>query len=119
MGENRLADRLLAIKDVRDTYQKVVKDLASTAFRKERLLADWSAIEGATKAILAREVAARTREQSRRPASAHRVRLGPRTCGSSRTGGRRRLQTSSRGRRTAIGRGSTLGRRAEGPRRSR
>ncbi len=59
-GENRLVDRLLAIKDVRDAHQKIVKDLASTAFRKERLLADWSAIEGATKAILAKETAART-----------------------------------------------------------
>ena len=58
-GENRLADRLLAIKDVREAHQKVVKELASTVFRKERLLADVAAIEGATKAILEREAAAR------------------------------------------------------------
>ena len=31
-GENRLADRLLAIKDVKDSYQKIVKDLASSGF---------------------------------------------------------------------------------------
>ncbi len=58
-GENRLADRLLAIKDVRDAYRKVLEDLASTVFRKEHLLADIAAIEGATKAILEREAAAR------------------------------------------------------------
>ena len=39
-GQNRLADRLLAIPDVRDAHQKVVKELASTVFRKDRLLAD-------------------------------------------------------------------------------
>ena len=58
-GQNRLADRLLAIKDVKEAHQKIVKDLATTVFRKERLLADAAAIEGATKAILAREAEAR------------------------------------------------------------
>ena len=58
-GENRLADRLLAIKDVRDAYRKSLKELASTIFRKDRLLADVAAIESATKAILEREAAAR------------------------------------------------------------
>ena len=58
-GENRLADRLLAIKEVREAHQKVVKQLASTVFRKERLLADVAAIEGATKAMVEREAAAR------------------------------------------------------------
>jgi putative membrane-bound dehydrogenase-like protein len=57
-GENRLADRLLAIKDVRDAYQRVVKELAATVFRKERLLADVEAIEGVTRAILKREAEA-------------------------------------------------------------
>ena len=50
-GENRLADRLLAIKDVRDAHQKIIKDFATTVFRKDRLLAEVEAIEGATKAI--------------------------------------------------------------------
>ncbi len=58
-GENRLADRLLAIKYVNEAHQKIVKDLATTVFRKDRLLADVAAIEGATRAILEREAAAR------------------------------------------------------------
>ena len=66
-GENRLADRLLAIKEVREAHQKILKDLASTVFRKERLLADVAAIEGATKAILEREAAARA-ERAEPPA---------------------------------------------------
>jgi putative membrane-bound dehydrogenase-like protein len=58
-GENRLADRLLAVKEIREAHQEVVKQLASTVFRKERLLADVAAIEGATKAMIEREAAAR------------------------------------------------------------
>jgi putative membrane-bound dehydrogenase-like protein len=58
-GQNKLADRLLAIPEVREAQQKILKDLASTVFRKERLLADAGAIEMATKAILEREAAAR------------------------------------------------------------
>jgi putative heme-binding domain-containing protein len=56
---NRLADRLLAIKDVSEAHRNIVKDLATTVFRKDRLLADAATFEGATKAILEREVAAR------------------------------------------------------------
>jgi putative membrane-bound dehydrogenase-like protein len=58
-GQNRLADRLVAIKEVSEAQQKIVKELATTVFRKERLLADVAAFEGATKAILEREAAAR------------------------------------------------------------
>ena len=58
-GENRLVDRLLAIKEVREAHQKVLKELSTTVFRKDRLLADAAAIEGATKAIVEREEAAR------------------------------------------------------------
>ncbi len=58
-GQNRLADRLLAMPDVRDAHQKIVRQLASTVFRKDRLLADVGAIEGATRAMLEREAAAR------------------------------------------------------------
>ena len=58
-GQNRLADRLLAIQDVREAHRKLLKDLATTVFRKDRLLADVAAIEAATKAILEREAAAR------------------------------------------------------------
>ena len=58
-GENRLADRLLDIKEVREAHQKILKELATTVFRKERLLADAAAIEGVTEAIVEREEAAR------------------------------------------------------------
>ena len=58
-GENRLADRLLAIKDVREAHQKILKEISTTVFRKDRLLADAAAIERATKAIIEREEAAR------------------------------------------------------------
>ncbi|WP_406694258.1 CotH kinase family protein [Singulisphaera sp. Ch08] len=58
-GVNRLADRLLAIKEVRDAHQEIVKELASTVFRKDRFLADVAAIEGATKPMIEREAAAR------------------------------------------------------------
>jgi putative membrane-bound dehydrogenase-like protein len=58
-GENRLADRLLAIKEMREAQREVVKELASTVFRKERLVIDVAAIEGATKSIVEREAAAR------------------------------------------------------------
>ncbi|MDB5349961.1 MAG: cotH 2 [Planctomycetota bacterium] len=58
-GQNRLADRLLALPEVREVQRKILKDLASTVFRKERVLADAVAIEDATKVILAKEAAAR------------------------------------------------------------
>ena len=58
-GENRLADRLLAISDVRDSYRKIVSDLSKTVFRKDRLVADAAAIEFVSSAILEREAAAR------------------------------------------------------------
>jgi putative membrane-bound dehydrogenase-like protein len=59
-GPNRLADRLLAMPEVREAQSKLLKELASTVFRKERLLADAAAIEEATGAILEREASART-----------------------------------------------------------
>jgi putative membrane-bound dehydrogenase-like protein len=58
-GENRLADRLLAINEVREAHQKVLKELSTTVFRKDRLLADAAAFERATRAIIEREEAAR------------------------------------------------------------
>jgi len=60
-GENRLVDRLLAINDIRLAYRKILEELASSVFRKERLLAHIAAIEGAAKAILERELAARAK----------------------------------------------------------
>ena len=58
-GENRLADRLLAIKDVRAAYRKVLGELSATVFRKDRLLADSAAIAAVARPILEREEAAR------------------------------------------------------------
>ncbi len=58
-GQNRLADRLLAIPEVQETREKIARDLASTVFRKERLTADVAAIEAATKAIVEREAGAK------------------------------------------------------------
>jgi putative membrane-bound dehydrogenase-like protein len=58
-GQNRLVDRLLAIKEVRAAHQKLIKELATTVFRKDRLLAAAAAIKGVTKAIVDREVVAR------------------------------------------------------------
>ena len=58
-GENQLADRVLAIKDFRDAHQRIIKDFATTVFRKDRFLAEVEAIERATKPILKREAEAR------------------------------------------------------------
>ena len=58
-GENRLVDRLLAVKEIREAYQRVLKEVSAKVFRKDRLVADIAAIEGATKAIIEREAAAR------------------------------------------------------------
>ncbi len=58
-GQSRLADRLLALPDIREAHQKIVQELVATVFRKDRLLADVQAFEGATKTILEREAAAR------------------------------------------------------------
>ena len=111
-GENRLADRLLAIKEVREAHQKILKELATTVFRKDRLLADAAAIERATKSIVEREEAARA-ERAEPPAG-----FGPpggptapdlRMFAES---GAPRSQIRSRGRRTAIAPDSTSGRRA-------
>jgi spore coat protein H len=49
VGQNKLIDRLLAMKDVNEKYQKVLKDLSATCFTTEKLLADIDAIETATK----------------------------------------------------------------------
>lgn len=59
-GENRLADRLLAMKDVRESYRKILEQLTSSVFRKERLLISIDALEKTTKLLLGREAAART-----------------------------------------------------------
>jgi putative membrane-bound dehydrogenase-like protein len=54
-GDNKLADRLLAIPEVRDRYQKLLRELSATCFTRDRLLAEIEAIERLTKEPLARE----------------------------------------------------------------
>jgi spore coat protein H len=54
-GQHNLIARLLAMKDVHEKYLKVVKDLTSTCFTKERLLKDIASIDEATKDIRAKE----------------------------------------------------------------
>ncbi len=54
-GENKLPDRLLAIKEVNEKYQKLLKELTATAFTKEQLLKDAEAIEKATHDIREKE----------------------------------------------------------------
>ncbi len=58
IGQNKLIDRLFALKDVKEKYTKTLKELSTTCFTKERLLKDLAAIEQATKEPLAREKAA-------------------------------------------------------------
>jgi spore coat protein H len=57
-GENKLVERLLAVTEIGEKYQKVLKELAATCFAKEKLLANLEAIEKATKEPLAREAKA-------------------------------------------------------------
>jgi putative heme-binding domain-containing protein len=54
-GENKLVDRLLAIKEVSDTYQKLLKELSEKSFTNEQLLKEIEAIEKVTREPLARE----------------------------------------------------------------
>ncbi len=54
-GENKLIDRLLAMKEVNEKYQKLLKELAGGCFSKERLLKDVDALEKAAREPLARE----------------------------------------------------------------
>jgi spore coat protein CotH len=54
-GRMKLVDRLLAIPDVNGQYQKILKEIAESAFTKKKLLADIDTIEKATKDLLALE----------------------------------------------------------------
>lgn len=54
-GQHRLIDRLLAMKDVNELYQKLLRELAGTAFSRKRLLAQVEAIESVTTERLVRE----------------------------------------------------------------
>ena len=54
-GAHKLIDRLLAMKEINARYQTLLKELASTAFSRQRLLAQIDAIESVTTPRLARE----------------------------------------------------------------
>jgi spore coat protein CotH len=61
-GQNKLIDRLLAIKDVGDRYREVLRELTTTCFTRKRMGEDLDAIEKAVKepqALEARAVRAR------------------------------------------------------------
>jgi putative membrane-bound dehydrogenase-like protein len=54
-GENKLVDRLLAIKEVSDKYRKLLEELSTKAFTRDGLVKDVETIERVTKEPLARE----------------------------------------------------------------
>src|SRR5262249_32886240 len=57
-GENKLPDRLLAIKAVNEKYQSLLKELTATVFTKERLLQEAETIETLTKEVREKEAKA-------------------------------------------------------------
>lgn len=54
---HKLTDRLFAVPGVSEQYQKLLKELAGTAFAKDRLLKEVAAVEAATKAHRDRDAA--------------------------------------------------------------
>jgi putative membrane-bound dehydrogenase-like protein len=54
-GANKLVDRLLAVKEIKEKYQKLLGDLSKKAFTRERLLKEIEAVEKVTKEPLAKE----------------------------------------------------------------
>lgn len=59
-GEHKLVDRLLAVPELADRYKKVVRELTTTVFTKEKLAAQLTELEKATKDARAREAKAST-----------------------------------------------------------
>jgi spore coat protein H len=57
-GPHRLTDRVLAMPGMAERYRKLLKELATTAFDKGRLLKELDAVERATKDLIARDVKA-------------------------------------------------------------
>jgi hypothetical protein len=63
-GPHRLTDRLLAVPGVGERYQRLLKELAASCFKKERLLKEAEAAEAAVKDLLARDAkAAKARKE--------------------------------------------------------
>jgi putative membrane-bound dehydrogenase-like protein len=54
-GDNKLVDRLLAIKEVRQKYLNLLRELSAKVFTRDHLLQDIEAIARVTKGPLARE----------------------------------------------------------------
>ena len=54
-GTHRLTERILALPGMIDHYQKILKELAGTAFAKDRVLTMLDRIEMATKDLVARD----------------------------------------------------------------
>lgn len=57
-GENKLPDRLLAIKEIKDRYLALLQDLSQSAFSKDQLLNVIDGIEQTTRASLEKETKA-------------------------------------------------------------
>ena len=57
-GQNKLIDRLLAMKDVNEKYRKLLAELTTKSFTKERLSKEMDAVEKVTKGPLARDAKA-------------------------------------------------------------
>ena len=57
-AQNKLADRLLALKDVKAKYQTVLKDMAAATFAKTRLMKQLEALESVVKAPMQKEAKA-------------------------------------------------------------
>jgi hypothetical protein len=56
--QNRLADRVLAVREHGDRYREILKELAGTVFTRERWLKEVAALEGVTKEPLAKDAKA-------------------------------------------------------------
>lgn len=67
-GDNKLVDRLLAIKDVSEKYQHLLKGLSEKIFIKEQLFNEIDAIEKLTKEPLASEKTATAARKEAPPA---------------------------------------------------
>ncbi|MBL8795566.1 MAG: CotH kinase family protein [Planctomycetia bacterium] len=55
MGQHKLIDRVLALKEPQEKYQQLLKDLAAACFTKDKLLKDLDTIEKVTKELLPKE----------------------------------------------------------------
>jgi spore coat protein H len=57
-GTHRLTERILGLPGMTERYQKLLRDLAATAFARDRVLKMLDGIEAATKDLVARDAAA-------------------------------------------------------------